>query len=185
MADRTPGQHQVFGKKGKVALIVAIGLIVVLLAVIVVLLLSRGSSGTEIPEAPEETKRNVVVNASNAEEIAEEMISQEYIAPGYYSASMTTTWHFASGDEVSEDAYVENVAENTNDVYFDLFLSEQEDEPIYQSPVIPRGSELEKIALDKPLEAGTYDCVLIYHLVDEEQNTVSTLRVAVTLVVES
>lgn len=97
---------------------------------------------------------------------------------------MTNTWHFETGDGVSRDAYVQNLPENTNDVYFDLFLAGQETESIYQSPVIPRGSELTEIALDKPLEAGTYDCVLIYHLVDEEQKTISTLRVAVVIVVE-
>lgn len=183
MTDQTSEQKHGFGKKGKMLIIVGIILIIALLAVIVVLLL--GKSGQENVETTEETKRNVVVNESNAEEIASEMINQEYIEPGYYSASMTTTWHFVTGDAVSEDAYVENVAGNTNDVYFDIFLAEQEDEPIYQSPVIPRGSELEGIALDKPLEAGTYDCVLIYHLVDEEQRTVSTLRVAVTIIVES
>lgn len=69
-----------------------------LLGVIVFLLLRE--------EKTEEPKRNVVVNQSNAEEIAGEMISQEYIAPGYYSASMTTTWHFETGDAASYDAYV-------------------------------------------------------------------------------
>ncbi len=98
---------------------------------------------------------------------------------------MNTTWHFETGDSASYDAYVANVAENTNDVYFDIFLEGQEEEPIYQSPVIPRGSEMEEITLDKPLDAGTHNCVLIYHLVDEEQKTVSTLQVGLTIVVEN
>ena len=113
------------------------------------------------------------------------VLSKGHTAPGYYSASMTTTWHFETGDAASYDAYVANVAENTNDVYFDIFLAEQEDEPIYQSPVIPRGSELDEIILDKSLDAGTHDCILIYHLVDGEQKTVSTLRVALTIIVEN
>ncbi len=177
MADKGAEKKQTSGKKGTIIIAISILLIIVLRGVIVFLLLRE--------EKTEEPKRNVVVNQSNAEEIAGEMISQEYIAPGYYSASMTTTWHFETGDAASYDAYVANVAGNTNDVYFDIFLAEQEDEPIYQSPVIPRGSELDEIILDKSLDAGTHDCILIYHLVDEEQKTVSTLRVALTIIVEN
>lgn len=166
-------------KRGAMLIGVGIVLIIVLLGIIAVLLLKGANR-----EEPEETRRNVVVNQSNAEEIADEMINQEYIAPGYYSASMTTTWHFETGDAVSEDAYVANVAENTNDVYFDIFLEGQEEEPIFRSSVIPRGNEIESIKLDKALDAGTYDCVMIYHLVDEDQNTISTLRVGLTIIVE-
>lgn len=172
---KSPEQTQETEKKSKKIIIAGILVIIALFAVIVVLLMK----GKE-----EEPKRNVVVTKENAEEVLDDMMNQDYIEPGYYSASMSTTWHFATGDAVSEDAYVENVPENTNDVYFDLVLAENEEEVLLKSPVIPRGSELNDIALDKSLSAGTYDCVLIYHLVDEEQNTVSTLRVGVTVIVE-
>lgn len=162
--------------KGGFLTIIGIVLIIVLVAIIVMLLLKRKET--------EEPKRNVVVNQENAEEIADEMINQEYIAPGYYSASMSTTWHFETCDAVSEDAFVANVEENTNDIYFDIFLEGNEDEAIFQSPVIPRGSELNHISLDKSLDAGTYSCIMIYHLIDDEQNTVSTVRVGFTIVIE-
>lgn len=175
MADKIAEQNQTQAK-GKIVIIFGIVLIIILAAIIVVLLLK----GKNI----DEPKRNVVVNQQNAEEVVAEMISQEYIEPGYYSTSMTTTWHFERGDVASMDAYVANRNENTNDVYFDIFLEGEEDDPIFQSPVIPRGSEIENIVLDKPLNAGTYDCVTVYHLVDDEQNTVSTLRVGLTIIVE-
>jgi hypothetical protein len=44
---------------------------------------------------------------------------------------------------------------------------------------------MDNIQLDTPLDAGTYDCVMIYHLVDEDQNTVSELRVGLTITVEN
>mgnify|MGYP006865378393 CR=1 FL=1 len=163
-------------KKNKILIAIAIIIILILLAVIVFLILGR--------KEEEEPKRNVVVTKENAEEVLDDMLNQDYVEPGYYSASMSTTWHFATGDAVSEDAYVENVPENTNDVYFDLVLAENEEEVLLKSPVIPRGSELNDISLEKSLSAGTYDCVMIYHLVDEDQNTVSTLRVGVTVIVE-
>lgn len=180
MSGKSTGQKQMKKQKEdksktKLLFIVGTAIIIILIAVVIVLLINRPK---------DEPKRNVVVTKENAEEVVEDMINQEYIEPGYYSASMSTTWHFATGDAVSGDAYVENVTENTNDVYFDVFLADNEEEAILESPVIPRGSELSDIALDTPLSAGNYDCVLVYHLVDEEQNTVSTLRVGLTIIVE-
>jgi hypothetical protein len=80
---------------------------------------------------------------------------------------------------------VQNRESNTNDVYFDVFIEGDEENAIYESPVIPLGGELQNIALDKELDEGTYDCVMVYHLVDEDQNTVDTLRVTVTIVIEN
>ena len=112
------------------------------------------------------------------------MIEQEFVPVGYYSTQMNTTWHFAEGGTTSEDAYVANALENTNDVYFDVFLKSDESQPIYESPVIPRGAELNGVTFEEPLEAGTHECVMVYHLIDEAQNTVSTLRVAFTIIVQ-
>lgn len=167
---------------GKTAVIICIAVITVLIGVVVFLMLGRNTSDTV---AETEPRRNVVVNEQNAEEVAEEMVDAQFTEPGYYTVNMATEWHFATGDAVSTDARVDNVAGNTNPVYFDLFLRENEEEPIYRSPVIPVGSFLEHIALEQPLEAGTYDCVMVYHLVDDEQNTISTLRVTIRIVVEA
>lgn len=170
-------QSKSLGKGGIVAIVVSVAVVIVLLVIIVILLARKN-------EPEEEVKRNVVVTQENVSEVVDEMLAQEYVEPGYYSTSMSTTWHFATGDAVSEDAYVENEAKNTNDVYFDVFLADDEENPILQSPVIPRGARLDGIALDTPLDAGTHDCVMVYHLVDDEQNTLSTLRIGFTIIVE-
>ena len=172
-------QSSSLGKGGVIAIVVSVAVVIVLLVVIVVLLSKRKE-----PEEEVAVRRNVMVTQGNVDDVVGEMLSQEYVAPGYYSTSMSTTWHFATGEAVSEDAYVENKAKNTNDVYFDVFLADDEENPILQSPVIPRGARLDDIALDTPLDAGTHDCVVVYHLVDDEQNTISTLRIALTIIVE-
>ena len=183
------------GKGGmKAVVIVGAAIIVALVGVIGVLLAKQGAGSASKEEGGRnaverqngpavEEKRNVVVNQQNAEEAADDLLGQEYVEPGYYDAKMTTTWHFRTGDAVSDDAYVANDAGNTNDVYFDVFIVGNEETPILESPVIPRGSEFKDIALDKPLEAGTYDCVAVYHLVDGDQKTISTLRVGLTIIV--
>jgi Na+-transporting NADH:ubiquinone oxidoreductase subunit NqrC len=177
------GRKQSPGKGGIIAVIVICVVAVLVLVAVAVVLLKKPKNQQE--EAEESiTKRNVVVTQNNVDEVVESMAMAEYIEPGYYSVSMTNEWHFATGDAVSEDAFVENKAENTNDVFFDVFLASDEETPILQSPVIPRGASLDKISLDTPLEAGTHDCIMIYHLVDEDQNTMSTLRIAFKIIVE-
>lgn len=173
-------QRQEKRKKGGVVIgIVAVVVIAVLIGVIIFLLLSRNAE-------PDEEKRNVVITPENVEQVLEELNeTQETVAPGYYTATMNTTWHFASGSEPSYDAVVENVEANTNDVYFDIVLESDETKVLYESPVIPRGGRLEEVALEDDLEAGSYDCVVIYHLIDEDQNTLSTLRIGLTIIIES
>ena len=175
MDNKPAGQMPEAGKKNKKIIVIGIVIIIALLAVIVILLL-RGKE--------EEPGRTVVVTRDNVDEVVDNMLEKWYVEPGYYSASMSNVWHFATGDAASEDAYVENVEENTHDVYFDVFLADDEEKAILESPVLPRGSELKEITLDTPLDAGTYDCIMVYHLIDEDQNTVSTLRVGLTIIVE-
>lgn len=162
------------GRKKTVGIIILI-VIILLLAGVIIFLLSR---------KPEKERRNVVVTPDNVEEVLKQMEEEDYVDPGYYTVTMNYDWHFPTGDAVSSDAYVENITENTNAVYFDLFLVSDEENAIYKSPVIPVGSSLQDIALDTALDSGTYDCVMVYHLVDDDQNTISTLRVTVTIIVE-
>lgn len=170
-------------EKGKTLIILCITIIIALVAIIVVLIQRKDEPHVE--SKPEEPKRNVVVTESDAEEAVTQMTEEDFVEPGYYISNMTMEWHFPSGDAISPDARVDNVLGNTNPIYFDVFLADNEEEPIFRSPVIPVGSFLEHIALDEVLDAGTYDCIVVYHLVDEEQNTVSTLRVAIHIIVES
>jgi hypothetical protein len=172
------------GKGGVIAIVVCAVVIICLLAVIVGLLLKdKGGDTGKRPVV--EARPNMVANSSNAEDVATQLIDEPYVEPGYYKVLMNTTWHFAKGDAASDDAYVENDTGNTNDVYFDLYIEGDEENPILESPVIPRGAKMENFALDKPLAAGTYDCIMVYHLVDEEQNPVSSLRVGLKVVVDN
>lgn len=165
--------------------ILVVGAIIIIALLVVILILVLNGKKQDNSAAQQEEKRAVVVSQDKAEEIAEEMINEEYVAPGYYETVMSTTWHFASGDAVSDDAYVENITTNTNDVYFDLFLADDEEHAIYKSPVIPRGEKLENIKLDEKLSAGTYDGLLIYHLVDDDQKPISEVRVGINIVIEN
>ncbi len=166
--------------KGIVIGVCAATVILALVGVIVYLLVSRNTT-------PEEAPRSVVVTQENAEQVyndVKEMEKIETVAPGYYTVTMNPTWHFKNGQAASYDAVVENVGANTNDVYFDIVLESDENTVLYKSPVIPRGGVLKDISLDEQLARGTYPCVVIYHLIDQDQKTLSTLRVTLKVIVE-
>lgn len=176
-------------KKGNnmVGLLLICAVAIIVLLVVVIVLLAKGNDSASTIEEGNAKKRNVVVTQDNVEQAVEEMVKagQEFVEPGNYIVNMETKWHFATGDAISDNARVDNHALNTNDVYFDVFLLEDESEPIYESPVIPIGGFLENIALDTPLDAGEHDCVIVYHLINENQETLSTLRVAFTITVDA
>jgi len=172
----TENNNQSGTKKGGAKVVIAIGVIVILALVGVIIWLVMGKDG-------EGDKRDVLVTEDNVEDVVEQLQEPKQ-DPGSYTVKMNTVWHFKSGDAESDDAHVENIPDNATDVYFDLFEETDEDNAIYKSPVIPRGSALEKFKLDKPLSAGTHNCIIVYHLIDDNQETLSTLRVRVTLEVE-
>lgn len=163
------------GKGGKIAFAICAIVIVILLGVVIYLLINR-------QKEDEPVNRNVVVNEENVEEVLNELEQREPVPPGYYEAIMNSTWNFASGDVPSDNAYVENAETNTNPVYFDVTLADTE-ETIYESPILPVGSHLDEIKLDTSLPAGSYDCILTYHLLDEENRSISTLKLTVIVVI--
>lgn len=162
-----------------VVLIVALLVVLVVFAGLIIFLLTRPKE-TQIEPSPT-GGRGTVVTVENATELQEQIANATPTPDGSYVTSMSIDWHF-KGD-TSTDAYVANVVENTRTVYFDLHLADT-NEVIYSSPFIPVGAELKGITLDKQLEAGTYETILVYHLVDDDENEVSTLSIALTIYVE-
>lgn len=169
---------------GKIVNIVCILIAIVAVCVVCVVLLK--------PDEEETPKRDVVVTADNADKVAEELYQerqekqkqQSSDRPTSYTVTMNGEWFFTDGETASRNAYVENSMMNNNDVYFDVMISDNE-EIIYESPVLPVGSHIEELTLSKDLDAGTYDCICKYYVVDEEQNTLGTVSMAVTVIVEN
>lgn len=171
--------------KGLIAVCAAaVVIIIALIGVIVMLMGSRNAEdGTE---AAKET-RPVVVLPENAEEVAEQILNQETVPEGVplsYQVTMNSTWEFEDGASASRNAYVANSKDNETPVYFDVVRNDTQ-ETIYQSPVIPVGQDLSSITLDQDLDAGDYECTLTYHLIDEEQNTLTTVNMWVMVRVEN
>ena len=168
-------------KKNKKLVMILIALLVVVAAMagVIAFLAIRGNE-----KSNDEPKRNVVVNESNVKEVVSQLAKDEATPIGYYQVTMNSTWNFDNGAAISDNAYVENATSNTNAVYFDLVRSDTK-ETILASPVIPVGAYLKNISLDTVLPAGTYDCVCTYHLVDDDQKTLSTVSVSVKVVINN
>lgn len=187
MSENKKNQASTEEKGGNRKLLICI-LIVALIAAlgtIVVMAYNMGNGRPDQTGTVEQGARGVVISSENAEQIAEEIANSTPVEPGYYTVAMTTGWHFKDGSSVSTDAYVKNKPENSHDVYFDLFLADDRENPIYMSPVISLGAELDQIKLDRKLPKGEYQCVMVYHLVDKDQNTVDTLEVAQQVIIEN
>lgn len=166
-----------------IACIIGAIVIVALVCVIVVMMNSKN----EVADVGDtEEKRPVVVTPENAEEVAEQILNREEAEgiPLSYQVTMNSTWKFEDGKSESENAYVANSKENETAVYFDVVRNDTQ-ETIYQSPVIPVGEELGSITLDQDLDAGEYECTLTYHLIDDEQNTLTTVNMWVMILVNS
>jgi type II secretory pathway pseudopilin PulG len=171
------------GKGLLVVSIIAIVVVAILIGVIIFLVVGQNTK--------KEEKRQVLVTEDNVEEVVQDFIDQaEEKAVGAeeqlnFTVTMYFTWHFKDGSDASYDSYVENVDYNPNDAYFDIVLAEDESQVLYSSPIIPRGGKLDQIKLNRDLDAGTYDTVCIYNLVDDSQSPIDRqVRVALTLVVE-
>ena len=159
--------------------VIGIVIIPILLTVIGTSVYSVSLKGADSKSAD----ANVVVTPDNIDEAMDSTVNATSVAPGSFETSMTTEWHFNSGEAMSGDAYVQNVIGNTNDIYFDVVLADDTEHVIYRSPIIPRGSHLENVMLDENLEPGTYDCILIYHLVDDNNYPVSSLQIDIKVIV--
>ncbi|MDR2355654.1 MAG: hypothetical protein LBE16_05615 [Clostridiales Family XIII bacterium] len=151
---------------------------VIIALIVAVIVLATGKTA-ESPAAPTDIGgRGTVVTPSNIEEIREQM--NEPVQDGYYETRMNVDWVFPTAQSPSTNAYVENSPNNTRTVYFDLTLPDT-NELIYSSPFIPVGAKLENFALDTTLPAGEHAAIVTYHLVDDDNQELSTVSVSVNI----
>lgn len=159
-------------------IIVSAVVVIAALVVVIVMLLTKKTE-----EAPPQREslgggRGVVATSENMQEIADRL--SEPVQDGYYVTKMNVEWKFDTWDTPSSNAYVENSTKNTRTVYFDVLLDDS-GELVYSSPFISVGAKHDKFALTKELSAGDYPATVTYHLVDDDENEITTLSIGVLL----
>ncbi len=164
-------------------IIVVFILMAAALAACIMLLLKQGNHAEQESQAGAD--RNMVmdrgfVSPSNNEAIMDDV--SEKVAEGMFECRMTTSWVFKDGESASATAYVANVASNLHDIYFDVY-DRLSNELLYSSPIIRLGEEIKDIKLEKKLAKGEYDAVVMYTLVDENYEEVSTVGFNITITI--
>jgi len=172
-------------KKGKTIIIVTGFAMLAAALVICIMLLVSGKDTTPQTAASDsgsQTKTVVLDRGFVTEENADTMMSEmnEKVDEGMFECKMTTAWTFADGKSESPNAYVANVESNRNTLYFDVYDKSTE-EKLYSSPMLPIGTDISNIKLDKELSAGEYDAVVMYTMVDENYEEVSSVGFNITI----
>lgn len=158
-----------------VVAIVAVAVVVVLAIVLVVIL-------TRKDQKPEVQGKATIVTEDNVQDIIQS--ANEPVTDASYTATMSNEWVFEDGKAPAQNFYVKNTERNSRTVYFDLKLADT-DEEIYSSPYIPVGEAMDTMTLDKDLDAGDYNVVMTYHLVDDDKEELTTVSVAVEIHIQN
>lgn len=161
-----------------IVIVLSVIIVCILVGFIVFLLYGKEADG-------EVKTRNMVVTPENIDEVVSQLEEIEYTPPGSYEVIMSTRWTFEDGASASADAYVENSVLNRNTVYFTVTPADDDDHVVLRSPYLEAGSHLENITLDEDLDAGVYDMVMTYHLVDDDLKELSEVSVSVTITVQN
>lgn len=174
-------------KKNKNMIIIISALIIVVVALvvcIVLLLTKQKEEQTPIQDSGNVTNTSLLdrgfVDDDNVDNIMDEMT--EKVSEGMFECKMTTAWTFDDGKSAAPNAYVANVENNLYTLYFDVY-EETTNELLYSSPMLPVGTEIKNFKLDKELPAGEYDAVVMYKMVDENLEEVSSVGFKVTITV--
>lgn len=112
-----------------------------------------------------------VINESNLKSITDDI--KEKVAKGMFQTHMNTTWVFNDGKSPSTNAVMGNSSANTYPFWFTLSLPDTGD-ILYKSAILPLGTQIDKITLEKDLDKGEYQAVATIHMVDENGAEVET-----------
>lgn len=171
------------GKKKKIVIILVLCVIVILIAVIVAmafLLLKK-----EKPEGINEGAKTYVMDEGNYQQIMEDMTEQ--VQEGYFETYMTTEWTFPDGGSEATDAMLGNSPNNTKPIRCELLLDET-GEKLFETNVLPVGTLVSPIKLNRDLEKGTYDATCMIYLMNENADGTfedySSAGFKVTLIIE-
>jgi hypothetical protein len=149
------------GKTGRIAMIIAA--VVLAAAVIVATIVLTRPKQAEEPAGMQVP----IIDADNIENVLDDL--KEKSEKGQFNTWMTVTWSFPDGESPSSDAIVGNSEANNYPFFFDVILDDT-NETVYSSSLIPVGSQVKEIKLNRDLPKGAYEATITYHLVDDTNN---------------
>lgn len=169
--------------KKQVAFILGIVLIVCATAVAIVYMILNNKPIVEenVPVLPI-SGTTYLVTPENVSDIDQEI--KDKVAKGMFTTYMNTTWRFPDGKSASSNAIMGNSTANNYGFYFTVTISDT-NETVFTSGLIPVGTQIAEIKLEKELAKGTYDAVISVQMLEEDGTPVdSNMGFAVTIVIE-
>lgn len=137
-------------------------LVIVAAAVVAILLLLRQEPE---PEMVIEPLGIPVINMENVEEITAQIA--EKVQRGMFETHMNVVWTFPDGRSPSSDAVMGNSANNHYPLYFTVTLSDT-GETVFTSGLMPVGTRIAEITLDRELPRGDYDAIVGINMIDDD-----------------
>lgn len=179
------GNHERRTNKGIIIIISVMACIIVGLAAVVVTQMTKDTktgqdSSNNVNVGNESVLDRGFVNENNAEEMASEMAKK--LEEGMFECKMSIYWTFDDAQSASPNSYVANVENNRYTLYFDL-IDPVTQEVYYSSPLVPVGSEIRNIKLDKALPAGEHEMQVQYTMVDDDYKEVSSVGFMITVMI--
>lgn len=95
-----------------------------------------------------------------------------------FTTDMNMTWYFPSGKRKSTNASIGNSQYNDHQVYFEVYLDDEEETLLYSSPIIPVGQKLKSLKLDKALPDGLHNAICTFHLLEDDDPDEEISRVS-------
>lgn len=150
-------------------------LVIVTVGVVAAIVLTRQPT-----EATPMTVGNMpIINADNLDDVMNAI--HDSVEAGMFETHMNTTWTFKDGKSASSDAVMGNSKNNNFPFWFEVIVN---NEVVYKSDLLPVGSQIKEIILDKDLDAGTYPAQVTINMVDNDGKPVDgnmALNITITV----
>jgi hypothetical protein len=148
-------------KKGLQAkhIVLILGILVIITAAVVAVIVLTQSKNS-LPIATDSYQP--VVNEDNLDDVMNSI--HEKVEMGMFETHMNVAWTFPDGKSPSDDAVMGNSQNNNYPFWFDVTVN---NEVAYRSDLLPVGSQVKEIILQKDLDAGTYPAVVTVHMLDD------------------
>lgn len=134
----------------------------------------------------DEPQTTYMIDEGNYQQILDDM--SEQVQEGYFETYMTTEWIFPDGGSEASEAMLGNSPNNTKPIRCELLLDET-GEILFETGVLPVGTLVSPIRLDRDLAAGTYDTTCMIYLMNEKEDGTfedySSAGLRVTLTVQN
>ncbi len=154
--------------------------IVIIILVIIILALVAGGVAFYIISNKDKSEEGNSKYDSNII-LSEDDITTEKTESGHMTLEMKT--NAVSDDGENFTCYLCNADENSYDIYITI-ATEDDNEEIFKSGVMPLGSRIETFTTTKKLEAGDYNTIITFHQLESDGVTEhSKVSVAYTLTV--